>query len=90
MGAFTQFTHLPKMLRNKAILDTLIAGCQQGMFALRLTRPDRSVQTFWRAAGRDDRKGPGAGGRVARSGREELQSRSPFAFWSGGGNMWRR
>ena len=48
VGAFAQFTHLPKMLHNKAILDTLIAGCQQGMFVLRLTRPDRSVKTFWR------------------------------------------
>jgi hypothetical protein len=37
------------MLHNKAILDTLIGGCQQGMFVLRLTRPDRSVKTFWRA-----------------------------------------
>jgi hypothetical protein len=49
VGAFAQFPHLPKMLNTKAILDTLVAGCQDGLFVLRLTRPDRSVRTFWRA-----------------------------------------
>ncbi|OGP58960.1 MAG: hypothetical protein A2162_03465 [Deltaproteobacteria bacterium RBG_13_52_11b] len=48
VGAFSQFTHLPKMLNRKAILDTLLEGCVQGTFVLRLTRPDRSVRTFWR------------------------------------------
>lgn len=48
VGAFAQFPHLPKMLNRKAILDTLIEGCVQGIFVLRLTRPDRSVKTFWR------------------------------------------
>jgi hypothetical protein len=48
VGAFAQFPHLPKMLNRKAIMDTLIEGCEQGTFVLRLTRPDRSVRTFWR------------------------------------------
>ena len=45
VGAFAQFPHLPKMLNRKAILDTLVAGCEAGMFVLQLTRPDRSVLT---------------------------------------------
>jgi hypothetical protein len=49
-GAFAQFPHLPKMLNRKAILDTLVEGCREGMFVLRLTRPDRSVRTWWREA----------------------------------------
>jgi len=48
--AFAQFPHLPKMLNRQAILDTLLAGCQQGMFVLRLPRPDHSFRTFWRQA----------------------------------------
>jgi hypothetical protein len=50
VGAFAQFPHLPKMLNAGAILDTLVAGCLDGLFVLRLTRPDRSVRTFWREA----------------------------------------
>src|ERR671924_676360 len=48
VGAFAQFPHLPKMLNRKAILDTLVGGCMEGMFVLRLTRADRSIKTFWR------------------------------------------
>ncbi len=48
VGAFAQFPQLPKMLNRKAILDTLISGCMDGLFVLRLPRPDRSVRTFWR------------------------------------------
>src|SRR5207237_3231603 len=48
VGAFAQFPHLPKMLRRKEILDTLVGGCMEGIFVLRLTRADRSVKTFWR------------------------------------------
>src|SRR5437870_2508507 len=48
VGAFAQFPHLPKMLNRKAILDTLVGGCVEGMFVLRLTRADRSIKTFWR------------------------------------------
>ena len=46
-GAFAQFTHLPKMLRSNAILDTLAEGCAKGTFVLRLTRPDGSFRTWW-------------------------------------------
>ena len=47
-GAFAQLPHLPKMLKPQAILDTLIDGCVQGTFVLRLLRPDRTVKTWWR------------------------------------------
>src|SRR5206468_76046 len=49
VGAFAQFPHLPKMLNRQAILDTLIQGCLEGQFVLRVTRPDRSFRTIWRA-----------------------------------------
>lgn len=48
VGAFAQFPHLPKMLNRQAILDTLVNGCLEGNFVLRLTRPDKSTKTFWR------------------------------------------
>jgi hypothetical protein len=48
VGAFAQFPQLPKMLNRKAILDTLVDGCKEGLFVLRLARPDKSVRTFWR------------------------------------------
>ena len=48
VGAFAQFPHLPKMLNRQAILDTLIEGCREGQFVLRVTRPDRSTRTIWR------------------------------------------
>jgi hypothetical protein len=48
VGAFAQFPRLPKMLNSKAILDTLVTGCEEGLFVLQLTRPDRSLRTFWR------------------------------------------
>jgi len=47
VGAFAQFPHLPKMLNRRAILETLLDGCIQGTFILKLMRPDRSVRTFW-------------------------------------------
>jgi uncharacterized protein DUF499 len=50
VGAFAQFPQLPKMLNRRAILDTVIIGCKEGQFVLRVTRPDRSVKTFWRHA----------------------------------------
>lgn len=50
VGAFAQFAHLPKMLNRGAILDTLVRGCEEGAFVLRLTRPDKSVKTYWREA----------------------------------------
>ncbi len=48
VGAFALSPQLPKMLNRKAILDTLLLGCKQGEFVLRVTRPDRSIRTFWR------------------------------------------
>ena len=48
VGAFAQFTHLPKMLRRQEILDTLVQGEKAGFFVLRATRPDRSIKTYWR------------------------------------------
>jgi hypothetical protein len=48
VGAFAQLPHLPKMLNRQAILGTLVAGCRDGSFVLRLARPDRSVRTWWR------------------------------------------
>lgn len=47
-GAYAQLPHLPKMLKADAIIDTLVEGCEQGAFVLRLTRPDGSFRTWWR------------------------------------------
>jgi hypothetical protein len=48
-GAFAQLPHLPKMLKTSAILDTLVNGCENGAFVLRLTRPDGTFRTWWRS-----------------------------------------
>ena len=48
-GAFAQLPHLPKMLKSRAILETLVEGCMQGTFVLKLTRPDRTFRTWWRS-----------------------------------------
>jgi hypothetical protein len=48
-GAFAQLPHLPKMLKADAIVQTLVDGCEQGSFVLRLTRPDGSFRTWWRS-----------------------------------------
>lgn len=48
VGAFAQFPHMPKMLSRDAIVQTLVRGCEEGSFVLRLTRPDKSVRTYWR------------------------------------------
>jgi hypothetical protein len=48
-GAFAQLPHLPKMLKSQAIVETLIEGCLQGTFVLKLTRPDRTFRTWWRS-----------------------------------------
>jgi hypothetical protein len=47
-GAFAQLPHLPKMLKSQAIVATLVEGCVQGTFVLKLTRPDRTFRTWWR------------------------------------------
>ena len=50
VGAFAQFPKLPKMLRHKEILDTVVQGVHQGIWVARLLRPDRTARTFWRTA----------------------------------------
>lgn len=47
VGAFAQFPKLPKMLRRKEILDTVVQGVQEGIWVAQVVRPDRSVKTFW-------------------------------------------
>jgi hypothetical protein len=36
------------MLKSQAIVETLVEGCVQGTFVLKLTRPDRTFRTWWR------------------------------------------
>ena len=48
VGAFAQFPKLPKMLRTKEILDTVLDGVRSGIWVAQLARPDRTVRTFWR------------------------------------------
>ncbi len=50
VGAFAQFPKLPKMLRTKEILDTVVQGVQEGIWVARIMRPDRTARTFWRTA----------------------------------------
>src|SRR2546421_5279548 len=45
--AFAQFYRLPKMLNRRAIIETLLNGCRDGLFVLRSTRADHSFKTFW-------------------------------------------
>jgi hypothetical protein len=47
VNAFAANPALPKMLRTQDIYDTLADGCAKGAFVLRLTRPDRTVRTWW-------------------------------------------
>ncbi|MGB2613058.1 MAG: DUF499 domain-containing protein, partial [Isosphaeraceae bacterium] len=54
VGAFAQFPQLPKMLNRQAILDTILQGCREGQFVLRLVRPDKSFRTIWRQTPTDD------------------------------------
>lgn len=50
VGAFAENPRLPKMLNRRAILDTLVQGCEEGLFVLRLrsTGSDDPPRTFWR------------------------------------------
>ena len=50
VGAFARFPHLPKMLNRQAIVDTIVRGCEEGYFVARLSRPDKSIHTWWRQA----------------------------------------
>ena len=47
-GAFAENPKLPKMLRRKEIIRTIDQGVREGIFVASLTRPDRSVKTWWR------------------------------------------
>ena len=49
VGSFAQFAKLPKMLRQKEILDTVVQGVRDGIWVAELTRPDRTAKTFWRS-----------------------------------------
>lgn len=53
-SSFAQLPHLPKMLKAQAVLDTLVEGCLQGAFVLRLSRPDGSYRTWWYEQPDDD------------------------------------
>ena len=48
VGAFARFAKLPKMLRRKDILATVVDGVRDGVWVARTPRPDRSFKTFWR------------------------------------------
>ena len=48
VGAFAQFHKLPKMLRSEEILDTVVQGVREGIWVAQVTRPDKTVRTFWR------------------------------------------
>lgn len=47
VNAFAANPALPKMLRTQDIYDTLADGCAKGAFVLQLTRPDRTLRTWW-------------------------------------------
>lgn len=48
VDAFSQFSKLPKMLRNQEILDTVSQGIRDGTWVAQLTRPDQTTKTYWR------------------------------------------
>ncbi len=48
VGAFAQNAKLPKMLRHKEILDTIVQGIKAGIWVGRTMRPDRTYKTYWR------------------------------------------
>ncbi|MDE0182657.1 MAG: DUF499 domain-containing protein [Caldilineaceae bacterium] len=48
VGAFAQNAKLPKMLRHKEILDTIVLGIEAGIWVGRTMRPDRTYRTYWR------------------------------------------
>lgn len=50
IGAFAQFPTLPKMLRAREILETVLQGVRDGIWVARVMRPDKTFKTFWRSA----------------------------------------
>ena len=49
VGAFAQFPKLPRMLRKQEILETVLQGVRSGIWVAQVTRPDRTLRTFWRS-----------------------------------------
>lgn len=47
IAGFFRYPRLPKLLSPDVVRDTLIRGNLDGMFALRYTRGDGSVRTYW-------------------------------------------
>lgn len=47
VGAFAELPHLPKFLDVDSIRKTMLDGVRSGLFAMQLTRPDRSIRSFW-------------------------------------------
>jgi len=48
-GAFSQLPHVRKMLKAQAIVETVVGGCVQGKFVLKLMPTDRTFRTWWRS-----------------------------------------
>ena len=48
VGAFAQFSKLPKMLRRREILNTVAQGVLSGILVAQVVRPDQTTNTFWR------------------------------------------
>jgi len=48
VGAFAQFAKLPKMLRHREILGTIVQGIESGIWVGRTMRPDRTYKSYWR------------------------------------------
>ncbi|MDM8528572.1 DUF499 domain-containing protein [Anaerolineales bacterium HSG24] len=48
VGAFAQNPQLPKMTNRRAIMDTLVDGCEAGSYVLRTVRPNQTYRTYWR------------------------------------------
>jgi len=44
---FFRYPRLPKLVSPEIVRDTLVRGCLDGTFALRYTRGDGSVRTYW-------------------------------------------
>ena len=53
-GAFARAPRLPKLLRPKIVLDTVLQGVERGLLVARVARPDGSVRTWWREAVSDE------------------------------------
>lgn len=49
-GAFARLPRLPKLLRPKILLDTVLQGVERGLIVAKLSRPDGSARTWWRTA----------------------------------------